>query len=220
MSSHLVQVDAALRNRSITPTVQILETKLKAEPVLLLWRRLIDLTVEEATQTRFGEPTDNAILARWWIEQADDLDAKGHAFRATFERACLLLRLDAAAERKGLLREIDEAVRRACLRYAAKRLELRRRAVLTTARAANLMTQSFALLLVSQVEYEDVAGINRPDPPRWEQRKKHGRSRSRAAAAIDTTASDALHTAGARVGGGVSVSARPSGSSLDFAARG
>jgi hypothetical protein len=73
---------------------------------------------------------------------------------------------------------------------------------------------------VSQVEYEDVAGINRPDPPRWEQRKKHGRSRSRAAAAIDTTASDALHTAGARVGGGVSVSARPSGSSLDFAARG
>ena len=40
----------------------------KADNVLLFWRRYIDSAVAEACKTRWGVPTDSAILERWWIE--------------------------------------------------------------------------------------------------------------------------------------------------------
>lgn len=174
MAIHVAQ-DVAKKNRSIVPTGQLIEDKLKAEPVLWMWRRLIDTAVVEAKVMRFGEPTDHAILARWWIEQPDDIAASGAEFRATFERACLLLSLDVVTERAALLKDIDQAWQRGYIAYAGKRLELRRRAVLTTAKASTEMTKTLALLVISHVDYEETAGINRADPPARTQRHTHPR---------------------------------------------
>lgn len=121
--------------------------------------------MEEAKRTRFGEPTDGAILQRWWIETEDSAAEKHREFRATFESACAFLGLEPAEERKRLLREIDDAWRHACLAYRKKRLELRTRAVMATAGCPVQMTKTLALLLVSHIEYEDTAGLNRADPP-------------------------------------------------------
>ena len=165
MSKQLVQVNVARRDRSLVPAGQTIETKLKAEPVLLVYRRLIDLAAEEAKRVRFGEPTDTAIMGRWWIEADDMLDESGRDFRATFGVCCEFLELDAATERARLLREIDISLAKSAAEYMAKRLELRRRAVLATAGCPGHMHKTYALLLVSQLEYEDTAGINRADPP-------------------------------------------------------
>ena len=165
MSRQIVQVDAARKDRSLVPAGNTIENKLKAEPALLLWRRLIDLALDEAKRVRFGEPTDTAIVGRWWIEVEDVPEATGREFRVTFERCCKFLGIDAVTERPRLLREIDAALDAGCRTYMAKRLELRRRAVLTTAGCPSDMTRTYALLLVSQMEYEDTAGINRADPP-------------------------------------------------------
>jgi hypothetical protein len=165
MSRHIVQVDAARRDRSLVPSSQSIENKLKAEPVLLVWRRLIDLAAEEAKRVRFGEPTDTAIWQRWWITVPDVPVDAGREFRATFPRCCLFLGIDTEVERARLIGEIDAALEASARVYMAKKLELRRRAVLAVAGCEGEMRKTYALLLISQVEYEDTAGINRADPP-------------------------------------------------------
>ena len=163
MARQVVGVDAQRKDRSLVPAERGLEAKLKAEPVLLLWRRLIHTATEEARQCRYGQPTDTAILARWWIEQQDPADAKGVA--ATFDRACRLLGEDPEAERAKILNKLNAAWLESALMYWRRRLALRRDAVLSVAREPSELGYDFALLLVSEAQYEDTAGISRPDPP-------------------------------------------------------
>jgi len=171
MPRNVVQTTAALHDRGLVPTKQGTGNDLEANPVLLVWRRLIDTAVDEAKRVRFGEPTDSAILARWWIEVEDDPDVQAVEFRATFERACGFLGIDnVATERAKLLKDIDTSWKGAHLAYMAKRVELRSKAVMTTAGCQTALGKTFALLLVSQAELEETAGRHRPDPPQWKRK--------------------------------------------------
>lgn len=103
-----------------------------AEPGLLYPRRLIDTALFDSKHTVNGEPTDEALLARFWIAQlvgkpkpreqflSDEMHALylvayREAFYGSFEWACDWLSIDVESERTKLLEEIDMALAKAWL---------------------------------------------------------------------------------------------------------
>lgn len=171
-----VHVDASRTNRSLAAAAAgpSRRPQLEANPVLLVYRRLIDTAVTEAKKTRHGAPTDNALMQRYWIQQHRPLRTDKDEWERSFECACHFLELDVDAERKRLLAEIDDAITEAVVRHVSNVSYLRMAAVLTCAGVPMVHTRllpsgrtakQYALGLVSVEDYDDVAGVEYPDPP-------------------------------------------------------
>jgi len=86
-------------------------------------------------------------------------------YERSFECACKWLDLDAATERERLLAEIDAELDAALKRYVRSTIQWRRAAVLTCAGVAVLIDGQHQLPLVSQLDYDQVAGVEHGDPP-------------------------------------------------------
>ncbi len=165
-----VHVDASRTNRSLAAAAAgpSRRPQLEANPVLLVYRRLIDTAVTEAKKTRHGAPTDNALMQRYWIQQHRPLRTDKDEWERSFECACHFLELDVDAERKRLLAEIDDAITEAVVRHVSNVSYLRMAAVLTCAGVPTVHTRllpsgrtakQYALGLVSVEDYDDVAGV-------------------------------------------------------------
>lgn len=171
-----VHVDASRTNRSLAAAAAgpSPRPQLEANPVLLVYRRLIDTAVTEAKKTRHGQPTDNALMQRWWIQQHRPSQTDKEEWERSFECACHFLDLDVDAERKRLIAEIDDAITQAVVAYVSNVSYKRMASVMTCAGIPMVHTRllpsgktakQYVLGLVSVEDYDDVAGIEYPDPP-------------------------------------------------------
>lgn len=164
MAMFAVQVDAAKTDRRLTSAAPA-KRRAMPDPSLLFWRRMIDSAVADAKRTECGIPTDRAILQRWWIEEFKPTQQQRDEWELSFECCCGWLNLDAARERVRLLGMIDAASREAYDLHVRTVVYRRRAAVLTCAGITTAIARQYVLPLVSENEYEDVAGIDRDDPP-------------------------------------------------------
>ena len=98
----------------------------RANPLLLFCRRQIDTAIDDAKETdpATGEPTDEAMLDRLWIERRPD-HSDEEDFYGSFEWCCHWLSLDVEHERKDAIDEIENSLARRLL--AVKRAEWNRR---------------------------------------------------------------------------------------------
>ena len=168
-----VRVDAARTNRSLVASAPAERKELRFDPLLLLWRRLIEHAIADASKSHAGLPTDSAILARWWIEEHRPQQKDRAAWASSFEAACGWLQLDVDEERGRALTIIVDAQRKALEAYARRATTLRRAIVLHCAGAsANGKKPSrgvrtglqYELPLLASSDYEHVTGIEHPDP--------------------------------------------------------
>lgn len=123
--------------------------------------------VADAKRTRYGLPTDAAILARWWIEEHQPRQADKEEWERCFECACSWLSLEPGKERKRLLEEVDAALQLAYLEHVRSTVYLRRAAVLSCAGMPTAIARHYELPLVSEADYEHVAGVDHADPVDW-----------------------------------------------------
>jgi hypothetical protein len=98
----------------------------RANPLLLFCRRQIDTAIDDAKETDpvTGEPTDEAMLDRLWLERKVD-HSDEEDFYGSFEWCCHWLSLDVVHERKDAIEEIENSLARRLL--AVKRAEWNRR---------------------------------------------------------------------------------------------
>lgn len=136
----------------------------KADPKLLFWRRLIEQAVADAKRTAHGLPTDAAILARWWIEEHRPTQSDKGEYERSFEAACGWLNIDPHEERKKRLVEINETWDIALRDYGRTAVYVRRAMVLSCAGVPISIARQYELPLVSEADYEHVAGVDHPDP--------------------------------------------------------
>ncbi len=135
------------------------------EKPLRFWDRLIQTAVADAKRTYAGMPTDNAILQRNWIERRT-AETDRTDWERSFECACQWLGLDPETERKRLLTEINDSLVQTLVLHAGSVVYQRSAAVLSCATGVpRRIGRQFVLALVSEAEYELIAGINLPDPP-------------------------------------------------------
>lgn len=87
-----VQVDSSRTNRSLVAAAAGPSRlpQLKANPVPLVYRRMIEVAVADAKRIRYGQPTDLAILSRWWIQQFRPLKTDKDEWKRSFACACTL----------------------------------------------------------------------------------------------------------------------------------
>lgn len=112
----LTEVTAARTTRSI----EVAEPRrMKAEPALLFFRRLKDLAVHEAKQTRNGLPTRTALLGRAWIEHHSE--PTNPDWKTSFANCCRMLGEDENEERIQALKEIRRAWQKALADWGRKR---------------------------------------------------------------------------------------------------
>ena len=148
--------------------------------MLLTWRRLMDTAATESKKTKYGSPTYQALLQRMWIQKRrpkqDDPTWQG-----SFPCACHFLKLDADAERTRLLSEIDDSITRSVMRFAGNKSYFMRARAMTCAGFSTAITlpsagghpkRQLVLGLVSLEDYEEIAGIEHPDPPERSSRRK------------------------------------------------
>jgi hypothetical protein len=155
-----VQTDAARTDRSLSQAPA--PRRLRKDPQLLFWRRLLEHTVADAKKTKYGMPTDVAILAKWWIE-ARVQQADKEKWSLSFDCTCHWLDLDPKEERKRRLVEIDEALHIAYQNYINQVIYQRRAAILACTGEATAIGKQYMLPLVTGDNYEDVAGIDGTD---------------------------------------------------------
>jgi hypothetical protein len=155
-----VQTDAARTDRSLGQPAA--PRQLRKDPQLLFWRRLLEHTVADAKRTKYGMPTDLAILARWWLERRPQ-QSDTHEWPRSFEAACHWLDLDPKEERKKRLVEIDEALRAAYQNHVNQVVYQRRAAILACTGEPTAIGRQYMLPLVTGDNYEDVAGIDGSD---------------------------------------------------------
>lgn len=77
------------------------------EPLMLCYWRQIEVALEEAQDSKDGEPTDEALLARDWIVRPSPSRLDRAAFITSFQFACELLELPIEEMRARLLAVID-----------------------------------------------------------------------------------------------------------------
>lgn len=136
---------------------------LRADPPLLVWRRLLNHAVDEAKKTMDGLPTDLAILARWWIADLQPQQSDRNEWERSFGCACQWLDIDPGEERRRLVREIDKALKRAWMEVWHAVVYMRRAMVLSCAGIPTAVAGQFMLPLASVSTYDEVAGIDKPD---------------------------------------------------------
>jgi hypothetical protein len=98
----------------------------RANPYLLFCRRCIDTAIDDAKETNpaTGEPTDEAMLDRLWLEWRPD-HSDPEDYYGSFEWCCHWLSLDVESERKDAIDEVENSLARRLL--AVKRAEWNRR---------------------------------------------------------------------------------------------
>jgi hypothetical protein len=161
MAMQQVLTDAAGKNRGFTQPPALVS--LRADPPLLVWRRLLNHAVDEAKKTTEGLPTDLAILARWWIADLQPTRGQHDEWERSFGCACHWLDIDPVLERKRLVREIDKALKLAWMEVWFHLTYLRRAMVLSCAGIPTAIAGQFMLPLASESTYDEVAGIDKPD---------------------------------------------------------
>ena len=137
--------------------------RMRSDPPLLFWRRVLDQAVDEARKTTGGLPTDLAILARWWISDLRPLQSDKVEWERSFECACHWLDLEPVEERKRLLYEIDLYLKRDWMQAWYLLTYTRRAMVLTCAGEPTAIARQFFLPLAALSTYDEVAGIDKPD---------------------------------------------------------
>jgi hypothetical protein len=137
--------------------------RMRSDPPLLFWRRVLDQAVDEAMKTSGGLPTDLAILARWWISDLRPLQSDKDEWERSFECACHWLDLDPIAERKRLLSEIDLSLQGDWMQAWYLLTYTRRAMVLTCSGVPTAIAKQFFLPLASLSTYDEVAGVEKPD---------------------------------------------------------
>jgi hypothetical protein len=153
---------------------------LQANPILLGWRRLIDTAVAGAKKIKHGLPTDTAIMDRWWIALNRPSEKDKAAWSVSFECACHFLGIDADAERKKLVAEINDVWSKAAVKRAADDTYRRFAMVMACTGRPTRLGKQYMLGLVSLQDYEEIAGVIHPDPPTREKRPRlEGVNRSR-----------------------------------------
>lgn len=162
-----VHIDAARTQRSLVAAADsVKRPQLKAEPTLKFWRWLINSAVADSKRVYAGLPTDAAILGRWWIEEHRPLQSQRLEWERCFECACTWLDLDPMKERVSLLHEIDRHLEQAYRDHVRTTVYQRRAAVLTAAGIPTAIARQNLLPLISEHDYEHVAGIEHGDPPK------------------------------------------------------
>ncbi len=125
---------------------------------------MINSAVADACKTSCGLPTDNAIIARWWIEDQRPVQKDKSQWEISFECACSWLNMDPALERMRLLALIDAELSKAATKYFAEWLSYRKAAVMSCAGIPTAVGAQYVVPLVSERDYDDVAGVDHPDP--------------------------------------------------------
>lgn len=161
MAMSRVLTDANRSDRSYSQPAALLS--LRADPPLLVWRRLLNHAVDEAKKTIDGLPTDLAILARWWIADLQPTESQQDEWERSFGCACHWLDIDPDAERRRLVREIDKALKAAWIEVWYRLVYERRAMVLSCAGVPIAIAGQFMLPLASELTYDEVAGIDKPD---------------------------------------------------------
>jgi hypothetical protein len=156
-----VQTDAARTDRSLGQAAA--PRQLRKDPQLLLWRRLLEHTTADAKRTKYGLPTDVAILARWWVAENRPFERDKAKWETSFDCACHWLDLDPKEERKKRLGDIDEALHAAYQNYVNQIVYQRRAAILACTGQATAIGRQYMLPLVTGDNYDDVAGIDGND---------------------------------------------------------
>lgn len=158
-----VHVEAAKTNRSLVDRAPV-KRRVRVDPQLLFWRRMIDSAVADAVRTKNGLPTDLAIMQRYWIEDFRPPQSDKDEWERSFECACSFLNMDAAVERKRLVAEIDATLLDAYRQHVRSWVYVRKAAVMQCAGVDVTIAKARLLPLVSEHDYEDVAGIEHGDP--------------------------------------------------------
>lgn len=106
----------------------------RANPTLLFCRRLIDTAIDDAKEADLvtGEPTDEAMLSRSWIEYVPEAGDR-EDFYGSFVWCCHWLSLDHDFTRKEALEEIDFTLARRLLAVKRKQFEQRKQEVVKRA---------------------------------------------------------------------------------------
>ena len=167
MSGLKVHIDAAKSNRSLVAGAPA-KRKQAANPVLKLWRWMINSAVADAKRTKFGLPTDGAIHARWWLEEHHPKPSDKDEWERSFAACCSWLDEDEDALRKKLLEEIETVLHNAYMDFLRAYVYQRRAAVLSCAGIPTAIAKHYMLPMVSQADYETIAGIEHGDPDKWE----------------------------------------------------
>ena len=160
-----VQVDASRKEPTLVKRVELLP-KLDApsNPILLLWRRLIDTAVAEATKTECGVPTYHAVYSRWWIEEYRPARSDG-AWGGSFECCCSWLGIDSDDERLRLRVVIEKRLRRAAMEFVRGVGRMRRAQVVACLGSPATVGRQYvlAMLCATEEEWEMVVGVDRPE---------------------------------------------------------
>ena len=165
-----VKIDAASTDRSVAEPAP-LRPGLVANPVLKLWRWMINSAVADAKKTRNGLPTDGAIHARWWLEDHQPVESDREEWERSFAACCMWLDLNVGEERARVLREVDAAWKTALDAYVSGYMYQRRALVRSCAggRAATFGRQML-MPLMHGLDFETVSGVEHDDPPGWEKK--------------------------------------------------
>lgn len=138
--------------------------ELRADPVLLCWRRLMDNAVRDAKRTRNGLPTGLAHLARWWIVEYRPPQSDRDGWATSFEACCSWLGIDAATERERLRSMIDAAWQSARDAHWTRRVYECRAAVMACAGEPAAIRGQFYLPLVDEDDYREVSMVEDDEP--------------------------------------------------------
>jgi hypothetical protein len=108
----------------------------RANPLLLFPRKMIDKAIDDGQETmQDGEPTDDALLARDWLEYQPD-HQNDEDFFGSFEWCCHWLTLDVSHERTRALECIHVGLFKAY--QLAKRAQWQQRQKMLVIKAASL----------------------------------------------------------------------------------
>jgi len=122
----------------------------RASPYLLFTRRMIDLAIQQGQETTAeGEPTDDALLTRQWVEYQPDWKDR-EDFYGSFEWCCHWLSAEVKQERERVLGLIDGGLFQAFL--TVKREQFRRRQEELVKRAMEQERQGNLLFMMAAAQ--------------------------------------------------------------------
>ena len=127
------------------------------------WRRLIFGAVQEAKRTRCGVPTDEAILARWWLTEHRPDPSCTDEWERSFDGACERLGRDPVVLRKQLIDQIDKSIKRQSEQHLQSVIYIRRAMVLACAGVPTAISRQYLLALVDERSHDEIAGIDHGD---------------------------------------------------------
>lgn len=163
-----IEVSASAKNRSLSEAAlgaaDRSPRELRADPVLLCWKRLMENAIRDAKRTRNGLPTGLAHLARWWIVEYRPLQSDREGWSTSFEACCSWLGIDAASERERLRLQIDAAWQTARDAHWARRVYECRAAVMTCAGEPTAIRGQFYLPIVDEEDYREVSMVEDETP--------------------------------------------------------